>query len=246
VAESDIPLIDRSSLPTPGAEPAIILVDKPGGMTSFAVVRRVRRLIGVKKVGHAGTLDPMATGLLIVLVGRAATRKQDEFMGMRKVYSGTLRLGQTTASYDAESEVVEHNDASHITDVDLEAVREQFLGDIEQLPPMYSAVKIAGERLYKKARRGEEVERALRPVNISRLEFTARRGDDVDFVAESSKGTYIRTLAHDIGQALGVGAHLVALRRDASGSYDVRDAWGLEELEAEMMKDEVKRIKDKG
>jgi tRNA pseudouridine55 synthase len=204
-------------------------MDKPHGMSSFGVIRRLRRFLGVKKIGHAGTLDPAATGLLICLVGRPATRLQDHFMGLRKTYTGTLRLGQTTASYDAESEVVEERDASAVTDEAIEAARQQFVGEIEQCPPMYSAVKMGGERLYKKARRGETVERPPRPVTIYRFDVE-KRGEELDFVVECSKGTYIRTLAHDLGQALGVGAHLTALRRTAIGPYHVDAAWTLEAL----------------
>lgn len=223
------PIFTRSDRPPSDGRPAILLVDKPLGMSSFGVIRRLRHFLGVKKIGHAGTLDPAATGLLICLVGRPATRLQDHFMGLGKTYTGTLRLGQTTASYDAESEVVEEHDASGVTDEAIEAARRQFLGEIEQRPPMYSAVKMGGERLYKKARRGETVERPPRPVTIYRFDVE-RRGDDVDFEVECSKGTYIRTLAHDLGQVLGVGAHLTALRRTAIGPYRVEKAWTLEAL----------------
>ena len=220
-------------LPERGA--FVLPVDKPQGISSFGVIRRLRPLLGTKKIGHAGTLDPMATGLLICLVGREATRLQDQFMGLPKTYTGTIRLGVTTDSYDAEGEVVERKSAAHVTDADLDAARQGFLGDIEQRPPMYSAVKVGGERLYKKARRGEEIERAPRPVSIYRFDLAGRRGDDVDFVAECSKGTYVRTLAHDLGQVLGVGAHLAALRRTAIGPFTVDEAWtvaGLEEAAA--------------
>lgn len=231
MAEPGIPVIARGSDLARGAEPAILLVDKPPGVSSFGVVRRVRSALGVKRVGHAGTLDPMATGLLIVFAGRAATRLQDHFMALPKVYTGTMRLGETTASYDAETGVTERKDPSGVTDEALDAARERFTGAISQLPPMYSAVKVGGERLYRKARRGEEIERSPRTVHIYRLAFTARRVADVDFEVECSKGTYIRSLAHDIGQTLGVGAHLTALRRERIGPYDVRDALRLEELE---------------
>ncbi len=207
-----------------------LLVDKPQDITSFGVVKKVRWALGVKKVGHAGTLDPMATGLLILLVGRDATRQQDRFMGLPKVYTGTLRLGQTTASYDAETPVEEEADASGITDADLEAALEPFVGEIQQRPPVYSAIKKGGERLYKKARRGEEVEIEPRPTTVFSFEITGRRGDDVDVRVECSKGTYIRSLAHDLGQALGVGAHLVALRREAIGPFQVGEAFSLDAL----------------
>lgn len=222
-------VVTRSDGPPTDGRPAILLMDKPLGMSSFGVIRRLRRFLGVKKIGHAGTLDPAATGLLICLVGRPATRLQDHFMGLRKTYTGTLRLGQTTESYDAESDVMEERDASGVTDADIEEARQRHVGEIEQRPPMYSAVKVGGERLYKKARRGETVDRPPRPVTIYRFDVE-RRGDEVDFVVECSKGTYIRTLAHDLGQALGVGAHLTALRRTAIGPYRVEDAWTLEAL----------------
>ena len=223
------PVVTSSDRPPTDGSAAILLMDKPVGMSSFGVIRRLRRFLGVKKIGHAGTLDPAATGLLICLVGRPATKLQAHFMGLRKTYTGTIRLGQVTESYDAETEIVEENDPSGVTDADLEEARQGFLGEIEQRPPMYSAVKMGGERLYKKARRGETVERPQRPVAIYRFDVE-RRGDEVDFVVECSKGTYIRTIAHDLGQALGVGAHLAALRRTAIGPYRVEDAWTLEAL----------------
>ena len=227
--DSAPPVVTRADSPPTDGSPSILLVDKPLGMSSFGVIRRLRRFLGIKKIGHAGTLDPAATGLLICLVGRPATRLQDHFMGLGKTYTGTLRLGQTTESYDAESAVVEERDPSGVTDADVEEARQRFLGEIEQRPPMYSAVKVGGERLYKKARRGETVERAPRPVAVYRFDVK-RRGEAVDFIVECSKGTYIRTLAHDLGQALGVGAHLTALRRTAIGPYRVEEAWTLEAL----------------
>jgi tRNA pseudouridine55 synthase len=223
------PVVTNSDRPPTDGSAAILLMDKPAGMSSFGVIRRLRTFLGVKKIGHAGTLDPAATGLLICLVGRPATRLQAHFMGLRKTYTGTIRLGQVTGSYDAETEVVEEHDASGVTDADLEDARQAFLGEIEQRPPMYSAVKMGGERLYKKARRGETVERPPRPVTVYRFDVE-RRGDEVNFVVECSKGTYIRTLAHDLGQRLGVGAHLASLRRTAIGPYRVDDAWTLEAL----------------
>lgn len=212
--------------------PAAVLVDKPSGLTSFGVVKKVRWAVGVKKVGHAGTLDPLATGLLILLVGREATRQQDRFMGLPKVYTGTLRLGATTASYDADSPADTVRDASHVTDEDIEAARRPLVGEILQVPPMVSAIKRGGERLYKKARRGETVEIEPRPVSVYAFDVTARRGDDVDFRVECSKGTYVRSLAHDLGQALGVGAHLTALRREAIGPFRVDEAYTLDALVA--------------
>ena len=218
--------------------PAALLVDKPGGMSSFGVVKKVRWATRQKKVGHAGTLDPMATGLLILLLGRDATRQQDRFMGLPKVYSGTVRLGQTTASYDADSEIELTRDAGGITDDALDAVRARFTGVVTQTPPIYSAIKVGGERLYKKARRGETtdtVEIKSRQVEVSEFVWTDRRGDDVDFRIGCSKGTYIRSIAHDVGQALGVGAHLVALRRDAIGPFRVDEAFPLSAFERDAL-----------
>ncbi|WP_420454415.1 tRNA pseudouridine(55) synthase TruB [Rubrivirga sp.] len=211
-------------------KPGALLVDKPGGITSFGVVKKVRWALGVKKVGHAGTLDPMATGLLIVLVGRDATRQQDRFMGLPKVYTGTVRLGQTTTTYDAEGDVETEADASGVTDAAVEAALGAFRGEIEQRPPVFSAIKKGGERLYKKARRGEAVEIEPRPTTVYSFEVTGRRGDDVDVRVECSKGTYVRSLAHDLGQALGVGGHLVALRREAIGPFEVSEAFELDAL----------------
>lgn len=217
------PVYGRGALP-PAWDDAVLLVDKPGGWSSFDVIRRLRRLLGVRKIGHAGTLDPMATGLLICLVGRA-TKRMEAFMGLPKEYTGTLRLGEETASYDAETEVVARRDWAHLTAADLEAARARFEGEIEQRAPMYSAVKVGGERLYRAARRGETVETPLRRVRIDAFVLTGREGADVSFLVRCSKGTYIRSLAHDFGQTLGVGAHLVALRRTAIGPHRVDDAW---------------------
>jgi tRNA pseudouridine55 synthase len=214
-------------------DPAILLVDKPKGLTSFDVIRRLRKRFGIKKIGHAGTLDPMATGLLVVLIGREATRLQDQFMALPKVYTGTLRLGETTPSQDAESEVSERRDPGGVTHEALDRARAALEGEILQTPPMYSAVKVGGERLYAKARRGEEIEREARPVSIYSFALTDWRGADVDFKVECSKGTYVRTLAADLGEAVGVGAHLVALRREAIGPFGVGEAWGLDTLTAD-------------
>ena len=220
-----------------GFERAVLLVDKPRGWTSFDVIRKLRGLLSraagvrVRKIGHAGTLDPMATGLLICLVGRA-TKQMEAFMGLPKTYEGTLRLGEVTPSYDTETDVSERRAWEHLTPSNLEAARQAFLGPITQRAPMYSAVKVGGERLYKKARRGEEVERPPRPVRIDAFDVTGWEGSDVSFDVQCSKGTYIRSLAHDFGQRLGVGAHLVALRRTAIGPYPVDEAWTIEQLAA--------------
>ena len=207
----------------------VLLVDKPGGLSSFDVIRRLRRIAPLRKIGHAGTLDPMATGLLICLAGRA-TKLMESFMGEDKVYTGTVRLGEVTPSYDADTEVVERTDASHVKIDDVRDAASKFMGEIVQQTPAYSAVKVGGERLYKKARRGEDVKRPPRIVSVERFDITEMDGADVRFEVACSKGTYIRALAHDIGQELGVGGHLVALRRTKSGPISVDDAVPLEEL----------------
>ncbi|CAL5223002.1 g5450 [Coccomyxa viridis] len=210
---------------------AALLVDKPKGWTSFDVCAKLRGALKTKKIGHAGTLDPMATGLLIICTGKG-TKAIDGFVAMEKAYSGTLRLGQTTPSYDAETDVLESLPWDHITDEDLEVAKRGLIGPIMQQPPMYSAVSIKGERLYKAARRGEEVERPARPVTVHSfdLQRSAASTEDLDFRISCSKGTYIRSLAHDLGQSLRCGAHLTALRRESIGEHDVSNAWSLAEL----------------
>ncbi len=211
----------------------VLPIDKPQWETSFDVVRIIRRLADERKVGHAGTLDPMATGLLIILVGRA-TKLMNTFLKLPKTYTGTLRLGQVTPSYDTETEVVEEHAWSGTTADDLDTARSLFLGTVVQRAPAYSAAKVRGERLYKKVRRGEKVDRPPRHVTIDAFDITGRAGADVSFRVVCSKGTYIRSLAHDFGQELGVGAHLVALRRTAIGPYQAADAWSLSALADEL------------
>lgn len=237
-AQRDIPpeiVYGREDLPNRFDEGAALLVDKPEGLTSFDVVERVRAETGADKVGHAGTLDPMATGLLIVLVSRTATRLQEAFMHLPKTYEGTMRLGQRTPSHDAETEVEEETDVSHLARNDIEAARQQFLGWIEQVPPMYSAVRVDGERLYEKARRGETVDRPPRQVRIDEFDLQGWSPPSLAFSVVCSKGTYIRGLARDLGDELGVGAHLTALRRKEVGPYSVSDAWPLELLEQALL-----------
>ena len=213
----------------------MFLIDKPQGWTSFDVVNklrwRIRKHLGVKKfkVGHAGTLDPMATGLLNLCVG-PWTKKLQQLEGLGKSYTGTIRLGATTPSYDAETEEDGHYPTDHLT---LELLREharQFTGSIAQAPPMYSAIKVDGQPLYKRARRGETIEVKTRTVEVSRFELSNFTGQSVDFVIDCSKGTYIRSLAHDLAKAAGSGGYLTALRRTAVGPYRVEDAWVLENL----------------
>jgi tRNA pseudouridine55 synthase len=205
------------------AAEGIVLVDKPAGITSHDAVARVRRALGTKKVGHAGTLDPMATGLLVLGVGRATRLLR--FLGdLPKTYEGTLRLGVRTTTLDADGEVVATADASGVTDEALSAAMTAKLGASAQIPPAFSAVKVGGRKLYEAARAGETLEAAARIVRVDRFDATARRGGDVDFVCVVGGGTYVRVLVADVGDALGVGAHLTALRRTAIGSFGVADA----------------------
>jgi tRNA pseudouridine55 synthase len=222
-------------LPTDFVTGSALLIDKPAQWTSFDVVNKLRFAIRKRhelrkiKVGHAGTLDPMATGLLILCTG-AATKQIDDFQGMPKVYEGTLRLGATTPSYDAETPVDAEFPTEHITPELLEQARLQFLGPIAQVPPMYSAIKMDGQPLYKKARQGVEVERKARDVEITAFEFTRIALPDIDFRVHCSKGTYIRSLAHDLGQACQSGAYLTRLVRTHIGPHALENAWALDEL----------------
>jgi tRNA pseudouridine55 synthase len=209
----------------------LLLVDKPVGWTSFDVVGKLRNSFKPLKlkVGHAGTLDPLATGLLIICTGKM-TKQIDTFQAEEKEYTGTMVLGATTPSYDMETEPDTKFDISHITEEQIKAACEQFTGDIQQYPPAHSAIKIDGERLYEKARRGEDVELRLRNVTISEFEITRIELPEVDFRVVCSKGTYIRSLVHDFGKALNNGAYLSNLRRTRSGNYKVSDAWEVTEL----------------
>lgn len=200
----------------------VAVVDKPAGWTSHDVVARVRRLLDTRKVGHAGTLDPMATGVLLVGVGRA-TRVLGYLAAADKAYRATVRLGQTTDTDDADGELVESKDATGIGRDKVEAAASRFVGSIEQVPPAYSAVKVAGRTSYSRARAGENVVLNARKVQVHRLTVGAARPAgaalDVDFEVECSTGTYVRSLARDLGAALGVGGHLVALRRTRVGRF---------------------------
>lgn len=219
----------------------LLLVDKPADWTSFDVVNLVKRHFWLDKTGHCGTLDPFATGLLVVLLGKA-TRLQDSLMAQQKCYTGTIRLGVETSTEDLTGEVTATADVPAWTLEEFQKIASSFLGDIEQLPPMHSAIKINGQPLYKLARKGQEVERKPRPVHIDRFELSNLRLPDVDFTVECSKGTYIRTLGADFGRKAGCGAHLTALRRQRSGDHVVEGAvtveelkaWNLEELKARM------------
>jgi len=201
----------------------ILVVDKPIGATSFDVVRRVRRGSGEKRVGHAGTLDPAATGVLVVLLGQA-TRITEYLMDMRKTYRGAVRLGIETATYDSEGEVTREADPSGVTEEQLRDALSKFVGDIEQTPPAHSAVKVDGERAYHRARRGEVVAMKPRPATIYRIDVLRFAPPDAEIEVECARGTYIRSLAHDVGAALGCGAHLSSLRRTRVGPFTVEAA----------------------
>jgi tRNA pseudouridine55 synthase len=206
-----------------------LLVDKPSGPTSHDVVDAVRKQFQIKKAGHCGTLDPNATGLLVLVLGRA-TKLSERLMATDKVYEGTARLGETTHSYDAEGEVIASAPVPPLNVEQLNQAAEGFLGDQLQTPPMVSAIKKDGVPLYKLARKGIEVERKPRLVHIYTFKFTAYQEPLAFFKVSCTKGTYVRTLIHDLGQKLGCGAHLAGLRRTASGKFDVTQAIALEDL----------------
>lgn len=208
----------------PAIEAGIFLVDKPVGPSSFRMVQLVRRALSIKKVGHAGTLDPFASGLLIICVGRPATRLISQFMEGSKRYEAVLRLGIETTTQDLEGEVVAQKEVGVFVREELERCLTGFMGEQLQVPPQYSALKHLGKPLYHYARRGIVIEKAPRSITIFRLELLAAGSDTLRIMVDCSKGTYIRTLAHDIGRALGCGAHLVALRRLQSGPFEVNNA----------------------
>lgn len=209
----------------------VILIDKPLHWTSFDVVRKIRNAIKIKKVGHAGTLDPLATGLLIVCTGKF-TKRINEYMAQEKEYTGSFTLGATTPTYDLESLPEDVKDYAHISLPDLHAASLQFVGDIQQVPPIYSAIKKDGVALYELARRGVDVELKPRSISIASFEITAVELPLVYFKVICSTGTYIRSLAHDFGAALGCGAHLSALRRTRIGAHVTENAVGIEEFVA--------------
>lgn len=213
------------------AEGELLLINKPYKWTSFDVVGKIRNSFKPLKlkVGHAGTLDPLATGLLIICTGRM-TKKIDEYQAQQKEYTGTMLLGAGTPSYDLETEINEKADISHITEEQIRANALNFIGELDQYPPVHSAVKVDGERLYMKARRGEEVELKTRKVSISEFEITRVELPEIDFRVVCSKGTYIRSLVYDFGRSLDNVAHMSALRRTKSGSFNIKDAWEVMEL----------------
>jgi len=201
----------------------ILLVDKPVGITSHDVVDLIRRAAGTRRVGHTGTLDPGATGLLVLCLG-VATRLSEHLTGLDKVYEGAMRLGIVTDSYDLDGKVVAENPVPALTVGDIQRACDRFTGDIMQVPPMVSAVKVGGERLYKRARQGEVVERAPRQVTVHEFRVLSYEAPDAQIRVKCTRGTYVRSLCHDVGQTLGCGATLASLRRTFVGQFSVEDA----------------------
>lgn len=210
-------------------EGRVLLINKPYEWTSFDVVNKLRYRLKMKKIGHAGTLDPLATGLLIVCTGKM-TKQIEGFMGLEKEYTGTFVIGQTTPSFDLETEVSEPKEINHVTEARLAEAAKNLTGKISQLPPIHSAIKIGGKRAYKFARQGKEVELQPRPVEILVFDITEFNAPEVSFRIVCSKGTYIRSIARDFGEALGVGAYLSHLCRTRIGPYLLSDAIAIEEV----------------
>lgn len=210
-------------------EGIVLLVNKPIEWTSFDVVNKLRYLLHTRKIGHAGTLDPLATGLLIVCAGKM-TKRIEEFQGMEKEYTGSLVLGQTTPSFDMETLPTEPQDISGVSEDDIRMATKDFIGQIQQVPPAHSSVKIGGKRAYELARKGKPVNLGARTVEISQFEITAIHAPAVAFRVVCSKGTYIRSLAHDLGQRLGVGAYLSELCRTRIGPYQLANAESLDDI----------------
>jgi tRNA pseudouridine55 synthase len=208
----------------------VILVDKPAGMTSHDVVDHIRKASGMRKVGHTGTLDPGATGLLLICLG-AATRLSEHLTGLDKVYEGDMRLGVVTDSYDMDGKILAESDVPEIGMDHIQALFDEFTGDIFQVPPMVSAVKIGGERLYKKARQGEVIDRPAREVTVSEFPLLAYEPPLATFRVRCTSGTYVRALCHDIGERIGCGAVLDSLRRTAVGKHKIEDAVPLDDIQ---------------
>ena len=212
-----------------------MLVDKPSGITSHDVVDFIRKRLGTKKVGHAGTLDPLAEGLLIILVGKY-TKFFSKFASFDKEYLGVLKLGEITTTGDSEGKIIERGSLDNINNQDLAKVFSSFVGDIDQVPPMVSAIRLKGRRLYKLARKGVTVKREPRKIKIYRLEILNVNLPFVEFYAKCSKGTYIRKLAEDIGQTLGCGAHIVKIKRLAIGPFTLEESCALEDTDERSLK----------
>jgi tRNA pseudouridine55 synthase len=220
------------SQPQPNQPAGVLLVDKPAGITSHDVVDRVRRIFRMKKVGHAGTLDPIATGLLIILVGKA-TKISQFLMSLDKEYEGTFQLGKATDSHDSEGEVIEEKPVSEdLSEESIQHYARDFVGDQYQTPPMFSAKKVDGQPLYKLARKGKTVEREPRFIHVSKFDIRNVELPNGEFTIACSKGTYVRTLLHDLGEKIGCGAHMTGLRRTVIDKFKIEDAHTLDELKA--------------
>ncbi len=229
------------SLQAPKEMEGVLLVDKPAGLTSHDVVYRLRRKLQIKKIGHAGTLDPMATGLLVMLIGKA-TRISQYLISVDKVYEGEATLGVVTDSQDAEGEVMETRPVPDLTAAQVGEVMRTFLGDQYQTPPMHSAIKIEGVPLYKMARKGVEVEREPRFIRIASFDLVNYSPPKLSFTLHCTKGTYVRTIAHDLGHKLGCGAHLSALRRTGSGHFAIAQCLPLDQIEGLSLPEIEKRL----
>ncbi len=214
-----------------------VLIDKYADWTSFDVVNKLRRLLKIKKIGHSGTLDPFATGLLIIAYGKM-TKRLSEFQNGDKEYTGTIYLGKSTLSFDGETEVVSERSPENIDEEKIFAVRDKLLASEEQIPPMYSAKKYKGKALYKYARKGKEVEREPVKIKIYEFEITRIELPEVDFRIRVSKGTYIRVIANDFGKMLGCGGYLKTLRRTAIDKYKVEDAFTIDEFTEKLKENE--------
>ena len=207
----------------------MLLIDKPYDWTSFDVVKKIRNLIKIQKIGHAGTLDPLATGLLILCTGKY-TKRINEYMAREKEYTGSIILGATTPTYDLESIPGDFKDGAHLSPADVQVAADHFTGEIMQVPPIYSAIKKDGKRAYELARRGQDIELDSRKITVSVFETTLDY-PEVRFRVVCSTGTYIRSLAHDLGQRLGCGGYLNGLCRTRIGEFHLRDAWTIEQAE---------------
>ncbi len=215
------------------AEGRVLMINKPLHWTSFDVVKKIRGLIKIKKIGHAGTLDPLATGLLIICTGKF-TKKINEYMGMPKEYTGTITLGATTPTFDLESEPENIKDISHLTSEQIQEATKKFIGPILQMPPQHSAIKKDGMRLYESARKGIHVKVEPRPITIHEFEITKIDGAIIHFRVVCSTGTYIRSLANDFGETLAVGGYLSSLCRTQIGDFNVLTAQSIEAFEMEL------------
>lgn len=221
-------------------EGRVLLINKPYDWTSFDVVRKIRNLIRVKKVGHAGTLDPLATGLLIICTGKF-TKKINEYMAQEKEYTGTFTLGAITPTYDLESKPVNFKELSLLSDEKIKEATREFIGEIMQVPPVHSAIKVDGKRVYESARKGIDIKMEPRKVIIKEFQITGINLPEIHFKVVCGTGTYIRSLANDFGENLGVGAYLSSLCRTRIGDFKLEDSRSIEEFEKEIAELRIRR-----